>query len=110
MVTMNDKFIYGKVLERVVENICRPTLVQYLLQKNGWDCQTFDLIDWDAMEAYQKSISGVQETNVIKLAHNWQRDGHQIELHLLGELPPNCPACSIPKDHLHFFQCDDIIM
>lgn len=54
-----------------------------------------------------KSLSGTQETNVIKLVHHWQNDGHQKFLHSEGEEIPTCPACGDYENHYHFFCCKD---
>ena len=51
MVECKGKMIYGKVADKIVEEIHGPQLVNYLLTKNNWEMKTFNLIDWDAMEA-----------------------------------------------------------
>ena len=50
-------------------------------------------------------LPATRATNVIKLVHNWQNDGHQQFLHSEGETPNLCPCCDKPEDHLHFLWC-----
>ena len=77
MIECSGEFIYGKVSTRITKIITSPSLQEYLQDKNKWDTQTFNSIDWKAMGAFMKSLTGEQETNVIKLVHNWQNDRHQ---------------------------------
>ena len=57
------------------------------------------------MERYMASLLVVRETNVVKLVHNWQNDGHQKHLHSEGEETPECPVCGKYEHHYHFFYC-----
>ena len=73
-----------------------------MLHKNNWSREVFDTVDWKAMQIYMKSLSGEKATNVIKLVHNWQNDGHQKHKHSKGEKSGACPACGEMESHLHF--------
>ena len=105
MIECSGEFSYGKVSARITEIITSPFLQEYLQDKNKWDTQTFNSINWKAMGAFMKSLTGEQETNVIKLVHNWQNDGHQNHLHSEGKETPECPVCGKYEHHYHFFYC-----
>ena len=107
MVKCKGQFLYGNISAKIIDSIHSPLLQEYIRQKNGWDSQTFQMIDWVAMETYVKTLSGTQETNVIKLVHSWQNDGHQKSLHSEGEETAACPACGLYEDHFHFVRCKD---
>ena len=71
------------------------------MDKFGWNEETFDSIDWNAMRAYTRNLEGTKETNLIKLVMDRQNDNHQNNL-FYGK-SGKCPACALEdKNHFHF--------
>ena len=77
MIECGDSSLYGDIKEGIHEFIQGPNLIKYMLNKNSWTQDIFESIDWNPMKIFMNSITSLQVTNVVKLVHHWQNDGHQ---------------------------------
>lgn len=59
-----------------------PAMKQYVKEKNGWADESFEMVDWDAMEASMSKVSIGTRVKAIKPQHNWQNMGQQKGLFL----------------------------
>ena len=52
----------------------------YIQQKEQWDDDTFEAVDWKAFDASMNKLTIHKRTNVAKYVFNWQNTGHQKQL------------------------------
>ena len=52
----------------------------YICKKNTWTNAVFRSVDLIGFQGYMTKLDNVQQTNVIKLVHNWIHDGQQKDL------------------------------
>ena len=82
MVKLKDNvMIYGDIAQRTAFFITKDKLVECLMSKNKhWTRDIYNTIDWEAMGSALRKMKDTEATNVIKMVHGWQYDGHQKDL------------------------------
>ena len=97
------------------DKILAPALVDYICNKEEWTQETFDLVDWDALERCLGKMSIHKRINAAKYMFNWQNTGRQKQ-HFEDSLarnedrPPKnaglCPmGCGQYECSQHFLVC-----
>ena len=107
--------IHTKLSHTIRSVILDPPLQRYIQQKEVWDDDTFDAVDWTAFEASMKKLTVHKGINMAKYIFNWQNTGHQKQLFedsqaesegrepaWVGLCPMGCGEVETPK---HFLQC-----
>ncbi|GFH50505.1 hypothetical protein CTEN210_06981 [Chaetoceros tenuissimus] len=89
-------------------------LHDYICRKLSWSRDTFDKVNWPALELYLKNLPGDKRTNVIKMQHGWiftaERD-HLFQSKTTAEYEtrtesPCCPfKCNDIDYKWHFLTC-----
>ena len=84
----------------------------YLQEKFKWTDKTLDLIDWNVIEHYMKTLSISQKVKYIKLAHKWRPTHSKLFQTSNGTTqPPECPLCGDDKeDDDHPYTCTNPVM
>ena len=110
MVWIKESMVYGSIYDRLSFHVHSPPLISYLCTKFGWSVEQFETIDWDAMDSYIKGVSPTKETNITKLAMDWQNTNHQNNL--FDKTKSNiCPACNLVHESpMHFLSCSDPVL
>ena len=48
-----------------------PALCKYICKKASWTRDTFDMVNWPALELNLQNLPGDKHTNVVKMQHGW---------------------------------------
>ena len=51
-----------------------------MCMKTHLKSETFEIVHWEGFDNYMWSLAKVQQTNVVKLVHDWVNDGQLKEL------------------------------
>ena len=99
--------IYGDVAQHTTFFITKDKPVEYLMSKNKhWTRDIYNTIDWEAMGSVLRKMKDTEATNVIKMVHGWQYDGHQKDFFYDNDEEFSCPAgCGQKEGRMHYVQC-----
>jgi hypothetical protein len=79
----------------------------FLMQKESWYPQTFDVINWNASERALRRLSKNRQMNVVKLCHNYYHTGSRHVKFYRGDHP--CCFCQETKeDWRHILNCPSL--
>ena len=89
----------------------------YLCRKYCWDNKTYEMIEWEGLEAYLSKLQLHKRVNRLQLIHYWQNTRRQkqklglgtptLTLTLTLTLEASCPFhCGKEESHLHFMECE----
>ena len=103
------------------------TTIEYLMTKHKWTRKIIELIDWNGIEKYLKSLPMYRRIKLVQLIHDWQHTGQQKELferskctHTPNDIDKRaaklhedhivtmakCPfQCNHRETHLHYMEC-----
>ena len=79
---------------------------KYLREKYDWSIETFDNIDWDAMEASLEKTQGLYKVSIYKLIHLWQPTNMVVQRNEKRAKETSlCTECGELDDQLHYMKC-----
>ena len=110
-----DEVITTDVSACLKEKILAPALKDYICAKEEWNQDTFNLVNWMALEQCLGKMSIHKQINVAKYMFNWQNTGRQKQ-HFedslarqedrLPEAVSLCPlGCNQYECSQHFLVC-----
>ena len=93
-------------------------LKRYIQEKENWEDDVFETVDWLAFETCLKKLTIHKRINVTKYIFNWQNTGRQKQLfensqaNIENREPRNvgnCPmGCGQHEDSQHYLRCDKL--
>ena len=111
----NSQALVTKVGRKIRDLRHSANLRQYIQEKEQWDDDIFDSVDWPAFEACLKRLNVHKRINVTKYIFNWQNTGRQKQLFEHSQaLAENrdardvgtCPmGCGQHEDSQHYLRC-----
>ena len=112
-VKIGGSFITTKIDEHVRHAMTAKPLRDYIKEKNNWDDQEFNMVDWDSFGTFMGRLSASKRSLVVKLLHNWQNTGRQKGLFLrsagdnvTADEQELCPMkCGCYEASLHYLVC-----
>ena len=111
---VNNSIVTTHISDYITYAKTAPPMIKYLKEKNDWSDETFNKVDWAAMQTYMGQISVATRAKVVKLQHNWQNTGRQKGLFLASagassaavQDAAKCPmGCGEYEAPLHFLCC-----
>ena len=72
--------IHAKIKEKIQREVLAPPLQDYIQQKEEWDDEMFEAVDWCAFETTMHKLTIHKRINVAKYVFNWQNTGRQKQL------------------------------
>ena len=107
--------IYTKIAQKLRNTMLDTPVRRYIQDKEQWDDDTFDAVDWLSLEASLKKIPVHKRINITKYMFNWQNTGDQKQLfedglartenraaHQVNLCPMGCGEVETPQ---HYLQC-----
>lgn len=101
--------------KRIRQHITGRPLRNYLLQTNKWTKETMELVDWNTLGKYTKTVlHNKKTTNLVKLMHGWQfsTTGRQSLMRTDDDdddtgMNRDCPlGCGCREDDHHYLVCE----
>ena len=88
-----------------------PTAEEYVRQKLGLTIRKQQMINWEALGNYIKSLAISQRVKVMKYIYDWQNVGSQKQLHQWADTDEFlCPyACGEKEESMHYLVCTKAI-
>ena len=77
---------------------------RYLCEKEGWDAETFNLIDWGVYKKARRGCTKAMNRFVTKMSTRWLPVNDR--LHVIEGKDPGCPHCHEIESQRHFYQCN----
>ena len=109
------KPIYTKLAQTIRNAILDPPLRKYIQEKEQYDDDTFDAVDWVSLESSLKKVTVHKQINIAKYMFNWQNTGYQKQLFEEGEARTEDRAaqqvnlchmgCGVAEMPQHYLQC-----
>ena len=101
-----DNLLHSNIPNQIHDKFHGPTLRTYITERASWDDETFDKVDWEALQIYYQKQSHRQRTHLCKYIHQWQNVGKQkarIDQHTEEQACPfNCGGIEEPS---HYWYC-----
>ena len=93
--------------------VCHLSLATKRVQKNQWTDDIMDMVDWQTLEKYMKTVPNNKATNLVKLMHGWQFTTCRQTLMRMEEADNDtymtngeCPlGCGCREDDHHYLVC-----
>ncbi len=80
----------------------------YCCKKYGWSRETFDLVDWDLIQAVRTKMGHTQRMQTSKIMLGWLPVMH-MQAHITGQA--QCPGCVCPDETMdHIFRCTNRVL
>lgn len=108
VVTMAGRTISNTDMrDEIVEGRHGKALKEYMIQKEGWTENTYQLIDWELYQMYTSKKSIHTLTNTVKMMHGWQHVGKQKMQFNANTKEAQCLYCGRTEDQHHYLTCTD---
>ena len=111
----DGKPVHTKIGRKIRSIRLDQPLRQYIQQKEQWDDETFETVDWKAFDASMNKLSIHKRINIAKYVFNWQNTGRQKQLFEDAQAMTEerdssnvvlCPmGCGQPELPQHYLQC-----
>ena len=111
----NQQVLMTKIGQKIRELRHSAHLCWYIQEKEEWEDEVFESVDWQAFEACVRRLTVHKRINVTKYIFNWQYTGRQTQLFehsqaILEQRAPQdvgkCPmGCGLHKDSQHYLPC-----
>lgn len=107
--------ITQQLREYLHDTTAGSALRDYICKKIHWSVETFDKVNWPALELYLKSLPGEKQTNLIKMQHGWiftAEPDHLFQSKTTAEYETRTesPCCPFKCDKIdykwHFLTCN----
>ena len=103
MLRIGDIWITSKLDSHVLRARWTPQVIDYCLNKYGWDHTTFNDIAWKTIGAARWRCTPTQPMRTSKIMHGWLPVKHMLS-HIQGSSA--CPLCAHSDETLdHIFHC-----
>lgn len=86
-----------KIQERVSVTYSLKAMRAYLMERNKWDEETLDMVNWSGMKAALAPDSHNFWVRVVKFQCEWLNIG--VQQHKIDSVVTNeCPCCGHPRE------------
>jgi hypothetical protein len=103
MLRIGDTWITSKLDSHVLRARWTPQVIEYCIDKYGWDLSTFNNIEWKTIGAARRRCTPTQLMQMSKIMHDWLPVKHMTS-HAQGSAV--CPLCAHADETLdHIFCC-----
>ena len=84
-----------------------PPLKEYIIQRNQWNPDTWNFVDWEAYSHATTTLSPAQHLRIVKFVHRWLPVGHRLHKQK-DSYSARCSLCQAPDETVdHMVRCPD---